>query len=168
MLRNYDYLHTNNEIEDLIINMVDEINPDRISKKHKTNDYITSSLEHLYKYILTHATDKCLWNSNQDNVSGLFYRQSCTCDRKYCRINCTDGIDLKSERLYTSLPVFCLAGNKSTAMWDDFKIKYTIANIEEVYYDINEKYSMLCERLKIGHISIHTNENSASEIIMYK
>jgi hypothetical protein len=168
MLRNYDYLHTNNEIEDLIINMVDNINHDGINEKHKTDDYITSSLEHLYKYILTHVTDKCLWNSNQDNVAGLFYRQSCTCDRKYCRINCTDGIDLKAERLYTSLPIFCPASNKSIAMWDNFKIKYTITTIEEVYSDINKKYSLMCERLKIGHISIHINENGASEIIMYK
>jgi hypothetical protein len=168
MLRNYNYLKTNKEIEDLIINMVDNINPDGISEKHKTDDYITSSLEHLYKFILTHVTDKCLWNSNQDNVSGLFYRQSCTCDRKYCHINCTDGIDLKSERLYTSLPIFCPAGNKSITMWDEFKIKYTITTIEEVYSDINKKYSLICERLKIGQISIHINENSTSEIIMYK
>jgi hypothetical protein len=109
-----------------------------------------------------------LWNSNQDNVSGLFYRQSCTCDRKYCRINCLDGIDLKSERLYTSLPIFCPDGNKSIAMWDNFKIKYTITNIEEVYSNINKKYSQLCEKLKIGRISIHTNESGAPEIVMYK
>jgi hypothetical protein len=168
MLRNYNYLKTNNEIEDLIINMVDKINPNGISQKHKSNDYIISSLEHLYKYILTHVTDKCLWNSNQDNVSGLFYRQSCTCDRKYCRINCTDGIDLKSERLYTSLPIFCSDDNKSITMWDNFKIKYSVTTIEEVYCNINKKYSLLCEKLKIGHISIHTNENSALEVRVYK
>jgi hypothetical protein len=66
------------------------------------------------------------------------------------------------------LPIFCSDDNKSITMWDNFKIKYSVTTIEEVYCNINKKYSLLCEKLKIGHISIHTNENSALEVRVYK
>ena len=66
------------------------------------------SVEKILKHYLNNNINKCLINENvmKNPIVGKFYKESCNCEKKYCRLNCTGEKSLvdKAYGLYRLLP----------------------------------------------------------------
>jgi hypothetical protein len=159
MLYEYGYLVFGGELANLIENTVAKFQWNNVPDKYKDNEYIKSSLEHTYKFILSNISLKCMWNDTRNYVHGLFYLQDCSCDRKYCKtLNCTDNLRLKAERLYTTLPSYDAFDDEQIKFWNEQHIKYKLLCMREVYDNVQNMYDEICVSMKLQRFYVNIKE----------
>jgi hypothetical protein len=159
MLYRYNYLIVEGNLKIFAENTIGKFQWDKILERYREDEYIKESLEHAYKYILSNTSMKCMRNDTKSYVHGLFYINDCNCDRKYCsKLNCTDNLKLKSERLYTSLPTYDVVDDLHIKYWNDNYIKYELTDMTDVYNKIQIMYSEICESMKLQKMFVNIKE----------
>jgi hypothetical protein len=149
MLNKYYSIEVPNRLVNLVENTVEDFNWAGVSQSFKDDKYIGSSLEHLYKYIISQCIMKCFHNVNGD-IDGKFYKEDCNCEEKYCQtLKCRDGLRLKAERLYTTLPIFKAINNEIIEYWDSVGIQHGDCDIETAFEKIQDKYDKICDSMNI-------------------
>lgn len=161
LLDKLELLQTTKDIEDLIQNLIKVFDWNAITYKHKLDSYIGSSLEHAYKYIVSHQPMQCLHNSfkyntaskdrNLNSISGVFYEKDCNCNRRYCKPNCIISLKDKAELLYTMLPLFTIVSEDHVNLMKNL-------NIQTVYME-NQKLEVILQKF-YDNISTSINCNS--------
>ncbi len=164
MFIKYNYGNFKKSIIDLVDNLVKDFNANGIIEMNKLpSDYIKASLERVYKHILDEQNAQCFRNHNrydehgniiEDKVLGKFYKEDCDCERKYCRLNCTDSVSLKAERLYTSLPVFDVDNIEYRALLESYDIFTRDITIDEVLDNCQQLLDEICDVMSINHIKV--------------
>jgi hypothetical protein len=92
---------------------------------------------------------KCFHNVNGD-IDGKFYKEDCNCEEKYCQtLKCRDGLKLKAERLYTTLPIVKAINNEIIEYWDSIGIQHGDCDIETAFEKIQDKYDKICDSMNI-------------------
>jgi hypothetical protein len=138
----------------LVNNIVFMFNWKNVEDKFKNDLYIGKSLEHAYKHILSNLTVKCLHNQD-DGIRGKFYLKDCNCERKYCNVlNSEDCLDIKAERLYTSLPLCIPKNDEVCCVWNEIGIHFKKQNVETVKSIIRDKYKVICESMEVENIEV--------------
>ena len=131
-----------------------------------TREYIESSLEHAYKYILSKAHMMCVRNKYDyidktktikkgNSPKGMFYDRDCNCNYIGCISKSRDSLKVKAEKLYSMLPVF------SYDIESDYKsrLERLGIQIEEITLDdIKSKvkllYNNMCDSMGISKIDL--------------
>lgn len=121
----YLYAHhlfvVSNSLNSLIEHVVATFDYAGVPEKYRRESYTGSSLEHMYKYILEEHKMQCFHNHFKyssdgkirdcESISGIFYERDCVCERKFCRVNCTEKHQVKAEKLCCELPAFFIGGS---------------------------------------------------------
>lgn len=132
------------------------------------------SLEKVFKFVLTdvskRSNHRCLANGfeydknedgtlvrNEKSIKGIFYDRDCDCDSKYCRLGIQDSLELKAEKLYTSLPLFYVESDKHKEYLRKLGIDTNDCDITEVFGKVQEFYDVICKELGVSSVSISPN-----------
>jgi hypothetical protein len=138
----------------LVNNIVFDFNWKNVENKFKNDSYINESLEHAYKHILSNLTAKCLHN-HEDGIRGKFYLNDCNCERQYCNaLKSDDCLDIKAERLYTSLPICIPKNDEVSVIWNGIGIHLAEQNVENAKLAMRYKYKIICESMEVENIEI--------------
>lgn len=140
-------LLSNKENEDLVQNLVKIFNWDNISERHKLDNYINSSLEHAYKYIISTTKLQCTHNAfkykksnlerDEKSSKGIFYEKDCNCI-SLCNSNCTYSLATKAELLYTSLPIFTITSENHLQLMKDLNTKFMELDYEKLNMNLQK------------------------------
>lgn len=112
------------------------------------------SLEKVCKNIVSSLADLCKRNTNKsdNNIYGLFYREDCICDRKFCKEDCNDSLKLKAERLYCSLPLFDVVDDKHKEYLSSVGISTTTVSYVDVFDRQKKLYDDISRKLGLVQI----------------
>lgn len=136
-----------------------------------SNQKLTDSLERVFKFVLTDVSNRskhrCLANSfeytekekgilvrNESSIKGIFYDKDCKCDSRYCRLGIRDSLELKAEKLYTTLPLFYVDNDVHREYLRKFGINTKDCDITEVFNKVQEFYDIICKELGVASINI--------------
>lgn len=161
-LNKYGYMCIKNKnIQNLVEAIVTKFDYREIPSQIASIQKLNMSLEKMYKYIVNNQDMKCLLNvGTYDNgirvksLSGKFYEDDCSCERKYCKINCKDSISLKVERLYTELPVFPVKSDEHRELLKSFGINVVYKGSKEVRACIQDLYDYVCQNMGVNSIKV--------------
>lgn len=157
-LKEYNYIVIKNEVIKQLANAIigDTFDYSKIPMSILKVNKLNNSLEKMYKHILSNQAMKCMNNKNDDSYDlyGMFYKCDCRCERKYCSINCTDSLEIKSERLYTSLPVFAVSSPEHREIINRLGIHISNIDINDIYKEVKQFYDDICRSMGTGTIKI--------------
>lgn len=165
-LYKYKYLHAKDkEIKRLIAAIVKEpFDYNKVPKSILSIAKLNKSLEKMYKYIVSNQAMKCIYNKfeyddkstmlRKESIYGIFYEKNCTCEDMYCDIKCNDGLSIKSERLYTLLPVFAVDSEEHKKLLNELDIRIKNIDIATIQCNIQKFYDEICSSININTIKI--------------
>lgn len=152
------------EVSDLIDNLVKTFNYNEVLDRISKDKNLSESLEHIYKHIIENQGMICIHNkfrydSNgktriKNDPRGIFYVKDCNCDRRYCKINSTDSLELKANRLYTELPIYIVDSNDKQTILKEMQIEIYPTTIDEVLQKQQDFYDNICEEMGINSIKV--------------
>ena len=142
------------KMQNLYDNLVRKFDYENVRSVIESDTYLNDSLEHIYKAILNDCAMRCFKNSNE-GINGLFCREDCKCERKYCRVNCNLKLWEKAEYLYTNLPIFPEAVDYEITH-NQLGIQAVSTSVNEVLNDCAQLYNSICDRMKIPRIYIYS------------
>lgn len=165
-LNEYKYICiSNNEIKELNEAIVEKpFNYYKVPSSILSIDKLRNSLEKMYKHIIKNQDMKCMsnrfeydrvTNSRINSLFGLFYDRDCTCEDFYCRIGIKDSIDIKAERLYTSLPVFAVESEEHREAIDKLGVALENIDIQTLQFKMQGLYDEICDSMGIHRIKIN-------------
>lgn len=169
MLVDYGYLDVAKSI--YLTNLIVRFNYSNEELQNKINQSKkwVESLERFLKYVLINESNRikqrCIKNNfeyeekdgkliRKPSINGIFYEKDCNCERKYCRLNSTDDIGLKAERLYTSLPIFYVEDDIHRKHISNLGIDTKDCDLELKFKEIQEFYDLVCDELGVSRIKI--------------
>lgn len=142
------------KMQNLYDNLVCKFDYENVRSAIESDTYLNDSLEHVYKAILNDCVMRCIKNSN-DGINGLFCREDCRCERKYCKIDCNLKLYEKAEYLYTNLPIFP-EDISYESIHDRLGIQTVSTSINEVLNDCAQLYNTICDSMKIPRVYIYS------------
>ena len=161
---NFGYLHVKGKSAyDLFEHLVASFNWNTIKSIYSFSEYELTSLEHLYKSLLSKTKLMCQRNtSKQDknnSIYGLFYKIDCPCEYTYCSIQCNDDIILKAERLLYELNIPVFMSSKQQIYLQQHNLIHANSQTLKSYYDsIQSFYDNVCEQLQVPSIFVYGKE----------
>jgi hypothetical protein len=154
MLKNYYEVPYFDSIKSLVENIVFKFDWMNVDDNLRSIPYVSESIEHAYKYVLSHLKTKCLYNENSES-EGKFYRADCSCDRKICKVlDCTDKLQVKAEKLYVSLPIFIKESDGVQELWNECGIADKESDVASVKQKLRDKFRVICDSLGVAEVTI--------------
>ena len=164
MFYKFHYFNYSKNLSDLIDNLVKTFNYNEVLDRISKDKNLSESLEHIYKHIIENQGMICIHNkfrydSNgktriKNDPRGIFYVKDCNCDRRYCKINSTDSLELKANRLYTELPIYIVDSNDKQTILKEMQIEIYPTTIDEVLQKQQDFYDNICEEMGINSIKV--------------
>jgi hypothetical protein len=155
MLMQYYKIPISDDLHNLVENVVYKFDWSNLNDRFKYDEYIGSSLEHAYKYILSNLTARCLHNDSSGVVNGKFYMEDCNCDRRFCKhINSNDSRSVKAEKLYTTLPAFIKVDESVIDLWKSMQLEINESTVDEIKIKLRYKFDLICDSMGEKHIWI--------------
>jgi len=129
---------------------------ERVTKIVKEFEYELPSLsyEKNCKRILNSLKRRCQRNVSKQNDSfaGRFYRKSCDCNG--CRLMCSDSIECKAERLYSSLPGIIVVDEVHKKMLTEVGVVLRSKSVKEVQQEFKEWLELFTKTRNVEYINI--------------
>jgi len=157
MFDRYNYIgNTDEKTISMVNNLVRKFDWNALPDVVKNNRYVSESLEHAYKNIMTSLKPRCLHNqiSNKDNIPGKFYTSDCIC-RKYCNVEKEDSVILKAERLYTLLPLFVVVSDSHKNFLSRNGLSIITKTNTDVQRALQSFYNSICKNMNVATIRIN-------------
>lgn len=166
-LYKYNQLSIPNRCKDIEKYLIKDLDWNTYVNNNKNNkmlnNYITSSLEHFYKYVLSQIQPQiCKLNSHAylgnkidlTSGKGKFFYRDCPCEY-YCNTKCEDKLQLKAERLYQELPLATIKDNIDKQNIENLLgiklVKRQLIDVEKERIDF---YDKLCINMGVNRIKI--------------
>lgn len=156
------YLMIDNKYVELVASLITsfDYNNKMVKEFVNINNYRKSSLEHVYKELLTFLAlkSKCMLNYTphdnkghiiDDSFHGVFYKRDCTCDRKFCKSDCHVSLKEKAERLYAELPIFDVIDNEHRNFINSLDITVKGKSFKRLFDEIELFFDKICKSMSI-------------------
>lgn len=163
MLYKYNYITMVGKNKDVFIdNLVKDFNWQKLmSYNLNLTTYVTESLEHMYKNLFKDVR-QCQKNTfnyrngvrDVSSPLGRFYVVDCNCNRSECKIDCTDNLLLKAERLYTELPIIAVESEEHKEYLKNMGICCKGITLSDIRKERQEFYDKICNSMNINGINI--------------
>lgn len=173
-LLDYRYIILTEEQQELTENLIFNFDykNSHVQEFINKNAYRINSLEHAYKELLRELVNKskCMLNKQEaqsNTFHGKFYVEDCSCDKKFCKIDCRDNLGLKAERFYSELPIFILKDKEHKKLFSTFQIDYEQVSLDTLFDDICTQFTLICESMEIDAplIMRYTMDNSTPAVM---
>jgi len=163
-IRKYNYLQAFTNVSNMVDNLVYKFDWSNVDSRYKNLEYISNSLEHAYKYILSQSNMPCFRNNKGNAIVGKFYLEGCNCDRKFCRVDSELSISAKAETLYVSLPIFVALNSEHIKFWEELELRVRKVTKRDVFAKLQEKFNIICESMGVAQIILYFKQEQIIKI----